>query len=108
MNHPEDRYGDQLWEPFVTISLNSTSIVEGVSGERFIKAVKKYYLRISIDVSSIDFSNIEVTLASRLLKNSTVFSSLKYRRFRNETSRGNHHVFFSALDNRYVLIFKWK
>ena len=104
MNHPEDRNGPQLWEPFSTVILNAGSTVEGVSGGRFIKAVKRYYLRSNAAVGSVDFNNLEITLASRLWKNSTIFSSSRYRHIRNETSRGNHHVFFSALDNRFVLI----
>ncbi|GAA5804830.1 hypothetical protein HPULCUR_010338 [Helicostylum pulchrum] len=100
MNHPEDRNGPQLWEPFSMVTINADSVIEGVSGGRLVKAIKRYYLRSNSAAGSVDFNNLKITLASRLWMNSTIFSSSRYRQFRNETSRGNHHVFFSALDNR--------
>lgn len=101
MNLPQDRDGPQLWEPFNTITLNNSVSIEDVNGEKIIKALIKYIFRSStVKLKPSDLNGVNITLASRLWLNSTVISSSQYRRFKNETGRGNHHVMFSCSDNR--------
>lgn len=100
MNLPDDIDGPQLWEPFFPIiELNDEQLVEGVPGQKFIKAIKRYYSRSNYSNQLVDLTTNSITLASRLWLSSTVYSSCMYRRLKKETSRGNQYVMFSCMDN---------
>lgn len=103
INHPQDPSGPQLWEPFIETNLDNEISVESINGEKIIKALKRYYLRSNTDTRSLNPSQLKITLSSRLLLNSTVFSSSIFRNYKKETSRGNHHIMFSCSNSRYSI-----
>lgn len=100
MDIPNDVDGPQLWEPFIPISeLNDEQLVEGIPGKKVVKALKRFYARSNYGSYPIALAGNSIILASRLWISSTVYSSCMYRQLKNETSRGNHYVMFSCLDN---------
>ncbi|KAI9006734.1 hypothetical protein CLU79DRAFT_779261 [Phycomyces nitens] len=62
-------------------------------------------------MNSIELDNPTIVVASRLWKNSTVHFSCMYRRIKNETRRGNHHVMFTFFiflsSRRNITIQSW-
>ncbi len=100
MNIPDDANGPQLWELFIPISeLNDDQLVEGIPGKKIVKAIKRFYTRLNNQRLPINIPSTSITLVSRLLVSSTVYSSCMYRRLKKETSRGNQYIMFSCLDN---------
>ena len=95
MNLAGDHTGAQLWEPFDrTVDLNYDSL-EGVSGNKIKEVLIKYYQR-SSGLNVADVTDSTIIVAARLWRDSTVYSSIMYRRRKNETSRGNHYVMFTC------------
>lgn len=102
-NLPNDPNGPQLWEPFRAHVVESSSAVEGVQGSILLRCLRKYYQR-ATQAQSLTM-NTTITIASRLLKETTVFSSAFYRRLKQEFSRGNQYIWFTCLDSRsYVIL----
>lgn len=95
-NLPSDLEGPQLWEPFQASTLTRSSEIQEVDGSRIINALNRFYLRsLGQPVNTV---NTEITIAGRLLKTSTVYSTSMYRNLKGETSRGNHYIKFSCTD----------
>ena len=93
---PEDNDGPQLWAPLIKNTLvASDEKIEDVESSKILKALKRYYNRLGATVVNADIEE-EIECASRLWKDSWVYSSRMYSRLRRETRRGNHYVMFTS------------
>ena len=96
LNNPDDTFVGQLWEPFRVLDLQDETEVEGVDAVLVLVALKRYYTRVN-GHNITDIENTLCTISARFLGQSTVYSSCMYRRIKNESSRGNHYIMFTAI-----------
>lgn len=86
----------QLWSPFVTANISEDTPIESVPSKTIEIELKKYYSRSSTTTSL--YSNI-IHISARALLNSHVYSSIMYRRVKQEIRRGNHFILFHVAYN---------
>ncbi|KAI9010510.1 hypothetical protein CLU79DRAFT_710433, partial [Phycomyces nitens] len=102
INIPNDESGAQLWEPFHRNTQLLDDTIEGISSNIVRNALLRYYTR-NTTTYTTEIADSSIVVASCLWKDSTVYSSSIYRKMKNETSRGNHHIMFTCTYKNWLV-----